>query len=147
MIICSLIILLSQFWTSPLFHTLLLLDSHASSSGDRSGSLIFPSLRIFQFSVIHIVKGFHVVNEAEVDVFFLKFPYFLYDPMNVWYLISGSSAFSKTSLYTWKFSVHILVKPSSKDFEHNLSIMWNDCFCPWVHYYLGEATNMKNYGI
>ena len=72
--------------------------------------------------MIHIVKGFHVANESEVDVF-LKLPYFLYDPMNVGHLISGSSAFSNTSLYTWKFLIHILVKPSLKDFEHNLSIV------------------------
>ena len=80
------------------------------------------SLRIFQFVVIHIVKGFSIVNEAEVGVF-LEFPCFLYDPMSVGNLISGSSAFSKPSLYLWKFSVHILLKPSLKDFEHNLASM------------------------
>ena len=58
------------------------------------------------------VKGFFVVNETDV---FLKFPCFLYDPMNVGNLISGSSAFSKSSLYIWKFSVHLLLKPSLKD--------------------------------
>ena len=57
-----------------------------------------------QFVVIHIVKGFSVVNEAEVDVF-LEIPCFSNDPVNVGDLISGSSAFSKTSLYNWKFSV------------------------------------------
>ena len=80
------------------------------------------SLRIFQFVVIHIVKGFSIVNEAEVGVF-LEFPCFLYDSMSVGNLISGSSAFSKPSLYLWKFSVHILLKPSLKDFEHNLASM------------------------
>ena len=75
------------------------------------------SLRIFQFVVIHIVKGFLVVNKAEVDVF-LDFPCFLYDPMNVDSLISDYSAFSKLSLYIWKFSVHILLKPGLEDFEH-----------------------------
>ena len=69
------------------------------------------------FVVIHAVKGFSKVNEAEVDVF-LEFPCFLYDSINVGNLISGSSAFSKSSLYIWKFSVHILLKPSLKDFEH-----------------------------
>ena len=59
-----------------------------------------------QFVVIHTVKGFSTVNEAEVDVFFfLEFPCFLYDPMNVGNLISGSSAFSRPSLYIWKFLV------------------------------------------
>ena len=68
----------------------------------------------------HIVKAFSVVNEAEVDVF-LEFSYFFYDPMDVGNLISGSSAISKTSLYIWKFSVHILLKPSLKDFDHYLA--------------------------
>ena len=59
-----------------------------------------------EFVVIHTVKGFSVVNEAEVDVF-LEFSCFLYDPTDVGNLISGSSAFSQSSLYIWKFSVHI----------------------------------------
>ena len=72
-------------------------------------SHLFKSLP--QFIMIHTVKGFGVVDETEVDVF-LEFPCFLYDPANVGNLISGSSAFSKSSLYIWKFSVHILLKPS-----------------------------------
>ena len=71
-----------------------------------------------QFAVIHTVKGFSVVSEAE-DVF-LEFPCFLCDPVDAGNLISGSYAFSKSSLYIWKFSVHILPKPTLKDFEHNL---------------------------
>ena len=71
-----------------------------------------------QFVEIHTVKGFSVVNEAEVDVF-REFSCFLYDPTNVGNLISGSSAFSKSNLYIWKFSVHVLLKPSLKDFEHD----------------------------
>ena len=67
------------------------------------------SLRVLQFIVIHTVKGFSIVNEAEVDVF-LEFPCFLYDPVDVGNLISVSSAFSKSSLYIWKFSVHIVLK-------------------------------------
>ena len=62
-----------------------------------------------QFVVIHTVKGFNIVNEAEVDVF-LEFPCFLYDPTNIGNLISGSSPFSPPSLYISKFSVHILLK-------------------------------------
>ena len=69
-----------------------------------------------QFVVIHTVKGFSVVNEAEVDVF-LEFFCFLYDPTDVGNLISGSSAFSKSSLNIWKFSVHVLLQPSLKDFD------------------------------
>jgi len=70
----------------------------------------------------HTVKGFHVVNEAEIDVF-LELPCFLYDPMNVGNLISGSSDFSKPSLYIWKFLIHIVLKPSLKDFEYYLTSM------------------------
>ena len=72
-----------------------------------------------QIVVIHIVKGFHVVNEADV---FLEFPCFFYDPTDVGNLISGSFAFSKPNLYIWKFSVHVLLKPSLKDFEDNLLV-------------------------
>ena len=72
-----------------------------------------------QSVVIHTVKGFSIVNEAEVDVF-LEFPCFLSDPVDIGNLISGSSAFSKSSLYIWKFSVHLLLKPSLQDFEHYL---------------------------
>ena len=75
-----------------------------------------------QFLVIHIVKGFSLVNEADL---FLEFSCLLYDPTNVGNLISGSSAFSKPSLYIWKFLVHILLKISLKDFEHNLATMRN----------------------
>ena len=72
------------------------------------------------FLVIHTVNGFRVVNEEEVDVF-LKCLCFLHDPTNAANLISGSSVFSKSSLNIWKFSVHILLKPSLKDFEHSLA--------------------------
>ena len=75
-----------------------------------------------QIVVIHTVKGFGIVNKAEVDVF-LELSYFFYDPVDVGNLISGSSAFSKSNLYIWKFSVHVLLKPGLKDFEHNLSNM------------------------
>ena len=75
-----------------------------------------------QFVVIHTVKGLSVVNEAEVDVF-LEFSCFFYDPIDVGNLISGSSAFSKSSLYIWKSLVHILLKSSLKYFEHYLASM------------------------
>ena len=73
-----------------------------------------------QFIVIHIVKGFGVVNKAEVNIF-LEFSCFFYDAVYVGNLISGSSAFSKTSLCVWKFSVHVLLKPSLENFEHDLN--------------------------
>ena len=70
-----------------------------------------------QFVVIHTVKGFSKINEAEVDVFLELFCFF-YDPTDVGKLISGSSVFSKSSLNIWKFSVHELLKPSLESFEH-----------------------------
>ena len=76
--------------------------------------------------MLHTVKGFSAVSEAEGGVF-LKFSCFFYDPMDVGNSISGSSAFSKSSLYVWKFSVHILLKPSLEDFEHDLGSLWNEC--------------------
>ena len=88
------------------------------------GKVVWNSylLNFPQFVVIHTVKSFSAVNEAEVDVF-LKFLCFLCDPTNVANLISGSSAFSKSNFYMWNFSVHILLNPSLKDFEHNFASM------------------------
>ena len=70
-----------------------------------------------QFIVIHTVEGFGVVNKAEIDVF-LELSYFFDDPADVGNLISGSSAFSKTSLNFWKLTVHVLLKPGLEKFEH-----------------------------
>ena len=75
-----------------------------------------------QFIVIHTVKGFGIVNEAEIDVF-LELSCFFHDPADVSNLISGSSAFSKTSLNIWKFTVHILLKPGLENFEHYFTSM------------------------
>ena len=69
--------------------------------------------------MIQRVKDFSIVNEAEVDVF-LEFPCFFYDPADVGNVISGSSVFSKSSLYIWNFLVHVLFEPSLKDFEHRV---------------------------
>ena len=81
-----------------------------------------------QFVVIHIIKGFSIVNEAEVDVF-LEFSCFFDNPAYVDNLISGSSAFSKSSLNIWKLSVHVLLKSGLENFEHDLASMWNECNC------------------
>ena len=80
------------------------------------------SFRIFHSVVIHTVKGFSVVNKAELDVF-LEFSCFFYDSTDVGNLISGSSAFSKSSLNIWKFSVNILLKPGLENFEHYFTSM------------------------
>ena len=70
-----------------------------------------------QFVMVHTVKGFGIVNKAEVDVF-LELSCLFHDAMDVGNLISGSSAFSKTSLNIWKFMAHILLKPGLDNFEH-----------------------------
>ena len=79
-----------------------------------------------QFVVIHTVKGFGVVSEAEIDVF-LELSCFFEDPMDVGNLISGSSAFSKSSLNIWKFTVHILLKPGLENFEHYFASVCDEC--------------------
>ena len=95
--------------------------------------------------MIHTVKGFIIVNEAKVDVF-LELPRFLYDPVSVGNLISGSSAFSKPNLDIWKFLVHITVKSLSRvDFEHDLTSMGDECNCPMVSTFFG-ITLLGNWG-
>ena len=81
-----------------------------------------------QFVIIHTVKGFGLVNEAEVDAF-LELSCFFNDPVDVGNLISGSSAFSKSSLNIWKFTVHILLKPVLENFEHYFASVWDECSC------------------
>ena len=91
-----------------------------------------------QFVVIHIVEGFGVVNKAEVDVF-LELSCFFNDPMDFGNLISGSSAFSKSSLNIWKFPIHILLKPDLENFEHYCASMWDECNCAVVWAFFGIA--------
>ena len=95
-------------------------------------------LRIFQFVVIHVVKGFSVVSEAEVDVF-LEFSCFFCYPTDVGNLISDSSAFSKSSLNIWKFLVHVLLRPSLRNFEHYFARVWYECNCAIVWTFFGNA--------
>ena len=91
-----------------------------------------------QFVVIHTVKGFGIVNKAEIDVF-LELSCFFNDPADVGHLISGSSAFSKTSLNIWKFMVHILLKPGLENFEHYFTSVWDECYCVVVWAFFGIA--------
>ena len=81
-----------------------------------------------RFIVIPTVKGFGIVNKAEIDVF-LELPCFFHDPANVGNLISGSSAFSKTSLNIRRFTVHVLLKPDLENVEHYFTSMEDECNC------------------
>ena len=92
-------------------------DLHIGFSRGRSGGLVFPSLSEFSTVYSDPQKGFGIVNKAEIDVF-LELSYFFDDPVDVGNLISGFSAFSKTSLNIWKFTVHVLLKPGLENFEH-----------------------------
>ena len=78
--------------------------------------------------MIHVVKVFNIVIEAEIDSF-LEFTYFSHDPIDTGNLLPGSPAFSKSSLHIRKFSVHVLLKSNLDDFEHYLANMWNECSC------------------
>ena len=102
------------------------LDLQTVFSRGRSGGLVFPSLKQLSTIVIHTVKGFGVVNKVKVEVF-LELSCFFNDPVDVGNLISGSSAFCKTSLNIWKFSVHVLLKPGLENFEHYFTSMWDEC--------------------
>ena len=91
-----------------------------------------------QFIVIHTEKGFDIVNKAEVDDF-LELCCFLDNPMDVGSLISGSSAFSKSSLNIWKFMVHVLLKTGLENFEHYFTSVWDECNCAVVWAFFGIA--------
>ena len=143
MTIYSLEVLLSQCETSLSFHVWfwkLLLDLHTNRFHRRqlrrSGySHILKSFQ--QFVVINTVKLISVFSVAE-DIF-LEFSCFLYDEMGVDNLISGSSAFAKSSLYIWNFLTHILLKFCLKGFEHYLASMWNECNFNVVWTFFGIA--------
>ena len=89
-----------------------------------------------QFVVIHTVKGFGIVSKAEVDVF-LELSCFFNDPMDIGNLISGSSAFSKSSLNIWKFTVQVLLKPGLENFEHYFTSVWDESNCVLVWAFFG----------
>ena len=91
-----------------------------------------------QLIVMHTVKGFGIVNKAEIDVFLELFCFFD-DPADVGNLISGSSAFSKTSLNIWKYTVHILLKPDLENFEHYFTSVWDECNRAVVWAFFGIA--------
>ena len=136
--IYSLDVLLFQFWTSQFFHEV---SNYCFLTciqiSQETGKVVWYS-RLFksfpQFIGIHTVKGFSVVNDTEIDAFWNSLAFSMIQQMlAIW---SVSSAFSIPSLNIWKFSVHILLKPSLKDFEDNLSSMWNECNCTVVWTFL-----------
>ena len=90
-----------------------------------------PFQNFLQFIVIHTVKGVGIVNKAEIDIF-LELSCFFNDPTDVGNLISGFSAFSKSSLNIWKFTVHVLLKPGLENFEHYFASVWDECNCAEV---------------
>ena len=89
-----------------------------------------------QFIVIHTFKGFAIVDKAEVDGF-LELSCFFDDPADIGNLNSGSSAFSKTSLNIWKFSVHVLLKTGLQNFKHHFTSMWDECNCAVIWAFFG----------
>ena len=93
----------------------MLLDLHTDFSRDRSGGLIFSALYKFSTVCCDPVKGFGIVNKADV---FLELSGFFDDPADVGNLVSGSSAFSKSNWNIWKFMIHVLLKPGLENFEH-----------------------------
>ena len=101
-------------------------------------SIIPIFIRIFQFVVIHTVKGFGIVNKSEVNIF-LDLSCFFSDPVDVGNLISGSSVSSKSSLNICKFTVHVLLEPGMENFEHYFASMWNECNCVVVWTFFGIA--------
>ena len=106
-----------------------------------TGKVVWYShlLKIFpQLIVIHTVKGFGIVSKAKVDVF-LELSCFFDDPADVGNLISGPSALSKSSLNTWKFTVHVLLKPGLESFEHYFASVWDECNCEVVWTFFGIA--------
>ena len=125
MTIYSLDVLLSRFGISLLFHVCFCCFLTCIQVSQEAGKVVWYS-HLFknfpQFIVIHTVKAFGIVNKAETDVF-LEFSCFFNDSTDVGNLISGSSAFSKSSLNIWKFSIHILLKPGLENFEHYFASM------------------------
>ena len=96
-----------------------------------------------QLIVIHTVKGFGIVNKSEIDVF-LELSCFFYDLVDVGNLISGSCAFSKTSLNIQKFTVHVLLKPGLENFKHYFTSMWDECSYAvvWAFFGIGMKTDL-----
>ena len=139
MTIYSLDVLLFLFGISLLFHVQFCRFLTCIQISQEAGQVVWYS-HLFQdfphFIVIHTVKGFGIVNKAEIDVF-LELSCFFDDPADIGNLICCSSTFSKTSLNIWRFSVHILLKPGLENFEHYFTSMWDECNCAVVWAFFG----------
>ena len=103
-----------------------------------AGQVVWYSHLLKNFPACCIHTVFAIFNKAEIDIF-LELSCFFNDPADVGNLISGSSAFSKTSLNIWNFTVHILLKPDLENFEHYFASLWNDCNCAVVWAFFGIA--------
>ena len=119
--------------------------THIQVSQETGNMVWYPHLfkNFPQFVVIHTVKGFGIANKVEVDVF-LELSCFFYDATDVGNLISGSSAFSNSSLNIWKFSVHVMLKRSLEDFEHNLNSMCRRKWQPIPVFLPGESRGQRS---
>ena len=142
MTIYSLDVLHSLFGTSLLFHVSSYSYFLACIQISWEASQVVWYSHLFknfpQYVAIHTVKGFGVIKRAEVDVL-LELPCFFHDPADVGNLISGSSAFSKSSLNIWKFTVHLLFKPHLENFEHYFTSVWDECNYVVVWTFFGIA--------
>ena len=132
----SSVVLLSQSWTNWMFHTGRVLTvaswpAYRFLRRQVRWSSIPICLRIFLSLLWSTVKGFGIVNKAEIDVF-LQLSCFFHDPADDGNLISGSSSFSKTSLDIREFTVHILLNSGLENFEHYFTSMWDECNCAVV---------------
>ena len=140
MTIYSLEVLLSRFGTSLFFHfssnCCFLTCIQISQEAGQVVSYSHLCQNFPQFVVIHTVKGFGIVNKAEVDVF-LELSCLFNDPADVGNLISGCSVFSKSSVNIWKFSVHLLLRPWN--FERYFASVWDECNCVVVWTFFGIA--------
>ena len=109
-----------------------------SQEADQGVQYAHLFLNFPQFIVIHTIKGFGLVHKTEVTVF-LELSCLFDDPADVDNLLSGSSAFSKSSLNIWKSMVHVLLKPGLENFEHYFASMWDECNCTVVSAFFGNA--------
>ena len=131
----------SHFGASLLFHVWFCCFLTCMQISQEAGQVVWHShlLKNFpQVVLIHTVKGFSK-SMKQMQMIFLELSCFLNDPTDVSNLISGSSAFSKSSLNIWKFTVHILLKPGLENFEHYFAIMWDKCNYALVWTFFGIA--------